>query len=86
MLPWERLVRLVPGDRIDVPPDALDAVRVDGIGGARLSQGRLGRTDGMRAIRLRLPRGGAALPDPLGPSPEQLLEADPAAAEPSAEA
>ena len=55
VVPWERITRLVPGDRIDLAPDALEAVRIESIDGARVSGGRLGRMGDARAVRLRLP-------------------------------
>ena len=64
-VPWERITRLVPGERIDLPPDALESVRVEAIGGAAVAGGRLGRMGDARAIRLRLPSEGAA-PAPSG--------------------
>ena len=74
-VPWERLVRLAPGDRIAVPADAIDAVRLEGIGGGRVSQGRLGRLQGMRAVRLRMPPAGGPSPDGLPGEGGLLLDA-----------
>ena len=53
VLTWERIVRLVPGEAIELPPGALDAVRLDALDGAAVAGGRLGRMGEARAVRLR---------------------------------
>ena len=60
VVPWERITRLAPGDRIDLPPGALESVRVASIDGAPISGGRLGRMGDARAVRLRLPASDPA--------------------------
>ena len=52
VLTWERIVRLSPGDLIDLPGDALETVRVESLDGASVAGGRLGRMGEARAVRL----------------------------------
>ena len=59
VLPWERILRLAPGDLVELPHGALDAVQVRTIDGAPVSGGRLGRMGEARAVRLLAPSLGA---------------------------
>ncbi len=82
VVPWGRIMRLAPGERIDLPEDALESVRVESIDGARISGGRLGRMGEARAVRLRVPALDAASASAEG----ALLERHGADPEPEAEA
>jgi flagellar motor switch protein FliM len=49
------LARLAPGDRIAMPLAALGAVVLTGPGGVPVATGRLGRSGGLRAVRIGVP-------------------------------
>lgn len=55
VLPWARVLRLEPGDVIELAGDALDAVSLRAIDGALVAGGRLGRLGEARAVRVRAP-------------------------------
>ena len=54
-LTWSRVTALAPGDVLALPEGAIDAVQVQGLGGAAVAVGRLGRLGEHRAVRVRLP-------------------------------
>jgi flagellar motor switch protein FliM len=59
-LPLAGLGKLAVGDVLPLPPDALREVALETAGRRRVATGRLGRIDGMRALRLNLGAGEAA--------------------------
>lgn len=61
------LQSLAPGDRISLPPGALDAATIETAAGQTLFRGRLGERAGRHALRIAAADGRAA---PDGPPPE----------------
>lgn len=59
-MPLARVRALAPGDRIDLPRDALDHIGLEAAPGCAIAAGRLGRQRGLRAVRI----GPAAGPVP----------------------
>lgn len=59
-LPLAGLGKLAVGDLLPLPPDALRDVALEAAGRRRVATGRLGRLDGMRALRLNLVSAEAA--------------------------
>ena len=66
ILTWERVVRLVVDERIELPEGALDAVSLEALDGSRVAGGRLGRMGEARAVRLRAAPTGRAGGDDAG--------------------
>ncbi len=62
-MPLRQVMGLSVGDVIPVPLAALGKVRVEHVGGKRVSLGRLGQQGGFRAVRLREDDEDAAAPD-----------------------
>lgn len=58
-LPLGKAEALKPGDVLSLPPDALDKVEVTAGRGQLVARGRLGQLNGLRAVRLNWPGGGA---------------------------
>ncbi|MEX5726812.1 flagellar motor switch protein FliM [Rhodovulum iodosum] len=64
-IPLGRLRALKPGDLLPLAADALNGVRLEGAGGAVLATGRLGQSQGHRAVRIAAgPPGAPPLPAP----------------------
>lgn len=64
-LPLSGIGKLAVGDLLPLPGEALREIAVEGVGRRRVATGRLGKVDGLRAIRLNIP--GAPTPQPLNP-------------------
>ncbi len=83
-LPLSAVLSFEPGMLVPLPLAALDRVAVEGPGGRRLAEGRLGQNRGNRALRLTLPdtdgpqiEALAALPPAVRPDPKAVVaEAD----------
>lgn len=60
-LPLSDVGRLSVGDLLELPNDAMREIAIEGVGRRRVATARLGKIDGMRALRLTLPgQGGQA--------------------------
>jgi flagellar motor switch protein FliM len=71
-LPLNRARALTPGDLLPLPPDALDRVEVTAGAGHLVARGRLGKVNGLRAVRLTWPAGSggtAGAPGGAGAAP-----------------
>jgi len=68
-LPLSAIRALAAGDVLALPPDAMREVSIEVAGARRLATARLGKLDGLRALRLNpsgLGQGAVALDDPDG--------------------
>jgi flagellar motor switch protein FliM len=84
-LPLVEAMALAPGARLDIPRASLGRVRLLGAGGHLAGEGRLGRRDGWRAVRLSGPEAeGRAEPAPQVAAPAQGAGPGPARAAPGA--
>jgi len=94
-LPLRAAMALEPGGRLDIPKASLGTVRLIGAGGHVAGEGRLGRRDGWRAVRLSGPQAEArpdgappavAPPRPAAPGTAgpKMAAPDPAAEKPGA--
>lgn len=64
-LPIRQILALQPGDVLQLPLAALDAVTVEALDGRRLARARLGQNRGMRALKIQTADlGGKAAPRP----------------------
>jgi flagellar motor switch/type III secretory pathway protein FliN len=76
VMPLSRAEALQVGDVIPLTPDALDNVEVSAGPGNVVARGRLGQSNGMRAIRLNWPAAASAVPDVSGDEPSGLLSGE----------
>lgn len=88
-VPIARVGRLTPGERFAIPESALESAELEAPDGRVLCKVRLGRVDGMRAVRL--PGRPRALPNPTQemeetPMPETDRRQEPAPAQDAAPA
>lgn len=70
-LPLSGIGQLAVGDLLHLPSEALREIAVEGVGGRRVATGRLGKVDGLRAVRLNLPALTPQGFDPIAPAPEE---------------
>ena len=56
-LPLSEIGKLVVGDVLPLPAEALREIALEGVGRRRVATGRLGKIDGLRAICLNMPGG-----------------------------
>ena len=66
VLPIGRIMGLQPGEVLDLPQSALDAVTLEARDGRRIARARLGQNRGMRALKIALAESpGRAAPSPV---------------------
>ncbi|SNT17116.1 Type III flagellar switch regulator (C-ring) FliN C-term [Antarctobacter heliothermus] len=78
-LPLSKAEALKPGDVLNLPLDALSKVEVMAGHGHLVARGRLGQLNGLRAVRLTWPGGGAApvaAANPAGAASAATAQAD----------
>jgi len=73
-MPLSRASVMAPGDVLELPHEVLGKVTLEGPCGQRIARGRLGRVDGVRAVRLVGGQGGAGT-DQGAATPEATLAA-----------
>jgi flagellar motor switch protein FliM len=66
VLPIGRILALEPGEVLDLPQAALDAITLEARDGRRIARSRLGQNRGMRALKISLAESaGRVAPVPV---------------------
>lgn len=76
-MPLARLSTLLPGEMLPLPLAGIDRVRLVGLDGRLIGEGRLGQARGLRAIRLTTePRSEEARPDDSRRDGSEMMQAN----------